>query len=201
MAERVEEQKLPPPGTRMTMEEYEALPETMVRMELINGVVVYPFGHPDDEERTTVTPAPALGHQDKLFGLAKLIDRLAAGGKVWIAPVDVYFDDSNTVQPDILWVAEGGSCVPDAGKHLRGAPDLIVEILSPDSERYDRRDEFELYQCFGVREYWIADPQAKYVEVYRHENGVFVRQGVYGPDETFESAVLGKPVDLKGIFE
>lgn len=200
MVERVEAQKLPPSGTPMTMEEYEALPETMVRMELINGIVVYPFGYPG-EENDIMVPAPALGHQDKLFGLAKLIDRTAPGGKVWIAPVDVYFDDDNYVQPDILWVAEDSRCVPDAGKRLRGAPDLIVEIASPGTAIYDRRDKFNLYQRFGVREYWIADPQAKYVEVYRHENGVFVRQGVYGPDETFESAVLGKPVDLKGIFD
>jgi Uma2 family endonuclease len=86
-------------------------------------------------------------------------------------------------------------------KRLEGPPDLIVEVLSPGTERRDKKDKFELYQRFGVREYWIMHPQEEYIEVWRLENGVLVRQGVYGPDESFVSAVLGgKTVELKGIF-
>ncbi|MBI5667364.1 MAG: Uma2 family endonuclease [Chloroflexi bacterium] len=187
MVERVEEHKLPPPGTRLTMEEYEALPETNQIVELINGVLI-------------VNPPPLLKHQLVSGRLYSRLQPIIPNGVLLYAPVGVRLAKGIIPEPDLVWVAEGSQCVVGE-KYLEGPPDLVVEIFSPGSERYDRRDKFNLYQRFGVREYWMVDPDAQYIEVYRYENGAFVRQGVYGPDETFESAALGKPVDLKGIFD
>ncbi len=187
MVERVEEQKLPPSGTRLTMEEYEALPETNQIVELMNGVLI-------------VNPPPLPLHQRVSGRFYTRLLGLIPNGELFYAPIGVYLAKGIIPEPDIVWVAEGSRCVVGE-KHLEGPPDLVIEIFSPGSERYDRRDKFELYQRFGVREYWMVDPIAQYVEVYRYDNGAFARQGVYGPDETFKSVALGKPVDLKGIFD
>jgi len=172
---------------RMTAAVFFELPETNQIIELINGELI-------------VSPPPILNHQRLVFKFAKLIESLMPNGEVFIAPVAVYFDEDNVPEPDIVWVAANSRCVL-TDKRLEGPPDLIVEILSPGTERQDKKDKFKLYQKFGVREYWLAHPQERYVEVWRLENGIFVHQGVYGPDETFESGALGgKTVDLKMIF-
>lgn len=172
---------------KMTAAEFFELPETNNIIELINGDLI-------------VSPPPILDHQRLVFKFGKLIESLMPDGEVFIAPVAVYLDEDNVPEPDVVWVAANSRCIVTV-KCLEGPPDLIVEVLSPGTERRDRKDKFELYQKYGVREYWMADSQGQYIEVYRHENGIFVRQGVYGPDETFESAALGgKTVGLKGVF-
>jgi Uma2 family endonuclease len=72
-----------------------------------------------------------------------------------------------------------------------GAPDLVIEVLSPSTAYRDRRTKFNLYQQHGVREYWLADPEGEYIEVYLLENGLFVRQGAFGKQDSFVSPVLG----------
>ncbi|KAB2857681.1 MAG: Uma2 family endonuclease, partial [Anaerolineae bacterium] len=76
----------------------------------------------------------------------------------------------------------------------------IVEVLSPGTGRQDKNAKFNLYQKYGVREYWIADPVHKVLEVWQLQDGHYTRQGAYGPEDTFESAVLGKVVDVSKIF-
>jgi len=171
---------------RMTAAEFFELPETNQIIELINGELI-------------VSPPPILDHQRLVFKFGKLIESLMPDGEVFVAPVGVYLDEDNVPEPDVVWVSAHSRCVLTK-KRIEGPPDLIVEVLSPGTERQDRKEKFEIYQRFGVREFWMADPEEQFLEVYRLENGVFVRQGVYGPEESFESAVLGKTVDLKGIF-
>ena len=173
---------------RMTALEFLELPEAITPNELINGEVI-------------VSPAPQLTHQDAVLRFGLLLNDVGQGGKVYVAPVDVYLDDLNVVQPDLPWLAEGSACVPVEDRYLRGAPDLVIEVFSPGSVRRDRRDKFQLYQRFGVREYWMADPAERYIEVYRRENDRFVRQGVYGPEDSFVSSVLGgMTIEVKAIF-
>jgi len=172
---------------KVTAAEYYELPETNDTVELINGELI-------------VSPPPIPDHQRRVGNLYLLLRQLAPDGEVFLSPIEVYFDEENIPQPDIVWVSANSRCVVTP-KRLEGPPDLIVEVLSPGTERRDKKAKFELYQKFGVREYWLVHPQEQYVEVYLLENGVFVRHGVFGPDESFASPVLGgRVVELKEII-
>jgi Uma2 family endonuclease len=110
-------------------------------------------------------------------------------------------DAENVPQPDVLWVVPESQCVPEGTKRLRGAPDLIVEVLSPGTARLDKSTKFLLYERHGVREYWIADPKHRQLEVWTLVNGEYMQQGVYRPDETFVSVVLGgTAIAVKALF-
>lgn len=173
---------------RMTAAEFFDLPETHQPTELIDGEI-------------TVSPAPALKHQSLIVALIMLLGRIAPHGRTFVAPTDVYLDEENVVQPDVLWLSPESACVPVQNKYLRGAPDLVIEVFSASTGRRDRREKFVLYEKHGVREYWIVDPDARFVEVWRREEAVFVHQGVYGPEDAFDSVTLGQAVELKPLFD
>jgi Uma2 family endonuclease len=173
---------------RVYAREFLALPESNLPTELLHGEVI-------------MSPAPELRHQELVFALAKLIEELAESGKVRLSPVDVYLDDENIVQPDVLWTAPDSPCRVVEGKYLSGAPELVIEVLSPGTARHDRGKKFTLYEKCGVREYWLADLIGDYFEVFVNGASGFIRQGLYGPDESFVSPVLGnKSIDLKKVF-
>jgi Uma2 family endonuclease len=164
--------------TRLTTAEYFALPETTQPMELINGAII-------------VSPAPIPRHQEIIINLTVLLRQLTRtiGGKVYMSPIDVYLDEGQVPQPDVVYLAPDSACqVTD--KRLVGPPDLVVEVFSPGSVRHDKIDKFELYERYGVREYWMIDPQEGYLEIYRRDGDALVHQGVYGPGQSFTSAVL-----------
>jgi Uma2 family endonuclease len=85
-------------------------------------------------------------------------------GKLYVAPVDVVLDSENIVQPDIVFVTATRLSIIER-RGILGVPDLLVEIVSPSSVRRDRYDKRQLYARFGVKEYWIADPANKSLEV------------------------------------
>jgi Uma2 family endonuclease len=174
--------------THMTADEFFQLPETNQPTELIDGELI-------------VSAPPIPKHQRLNRRFVILLDDLIPDGELFFAPIGVYFDAENIPEPDIVWLAENSKCgVGD--KYLEGPPDLIIEIFSPGTARFDRREKYELYERYGVREYWMADPEAQYVEVWTGKDGKFFRHGVYGADDSFNSPVLGgKTVELKGIFE
>lgn len=142
------------PGPRFTYDDYKLLPEDK-RYEIVEGELL-------------VTPAPNARHQEILV---RLIVRLAtfaeAGslGKVLPAPTDVILAQDTVVQPDLLFVSRDRLAIidPDGGVH--GAPDLVVEILSPSTAGRDQVVKRKLYGKYGVREYWIVDPAAQSIEV------------------------------------
>jgi Uma2 family endonuclease len=85
--------------------------------------------------------------------------------------------------------------------YWQGALDLVMEILSPSTALYDKRAKFRLYEKYDVREYWIADAQARYIEVGRRVEENFILYGVFGAGETFTAAVLGdKTVEVSALF-
>src|SRR3712207_5229235 len=134
------------PKIRMTADEYLAQPETMQRMDLIDGEVI-------------VSPSPSLDHQDVSGNTYTLLrDKTKVlGGKAYYAPLDIYFDEQNVPQPDVIYLAPNSRCVPY--KHiLAGPPELVVEIISPGNTRHDKSKKFKLYERFGVLEYWLVDP-------------------------------------------
>jgi Uma2 family endonuclease len=174
--------------TRMTAAEFLALPETNLPRQLLNGEVIE-------------MNAPTLDHQD-VVGNVFVVFKLAAQrlhGNAYVAPVDVYFDELNVPQPDVIYLASGSVCQPEGLQRLIGPPDLIAEVLSPSTARMDRREKFNLYQKYGVREYWLVDPREQLLEVWQHQDGRFVRLDVFGPDETFTSAIISS-VETSAIF-
>lgn len=121
-------------------------------------------------------------------------------GEVIIAPMDVYFDEGNVFQPDIIFVSNERASILQNGKHVKGAPDLVVEILSS-NWRHDLNHKRRIYERYNVLEYWIVDPRSRTVEVLVHENGAFecVQRAVAG--ETAASTLLpGFVVEVAYLF-
>ena len=121
-------------------------------------------------------------------------------GRVFHAPYDVLFSDTDVVQPDLLFVSnERAEIITPA--NIQGAPDLIVEILSPSSSRRDWGYKRELYARHGVGEYWIIDPTNHLVSVLTLRDGVLVAAQTLTEDDTAHSSVLeGFDVNLAEIF-
>ena len=178
--------------TRMTAAEFFEQPETTQITELIDGELI-------------VSPSPVDEHQ-KLTGRFHLyLDRITVQsnlqGELRVAPMDVYFDEENVPQPDVFWVsASNEKCKLGEDGYWHGPPDLIVEVLSPSTARQDKVTKFELYERHGVREYWIADPKYRNIEVWSLVDGKYTRLGLFSEKDTFTSPVLGQTVEVKEIF-
>ena len=176
---------------RVTFEEYDALPETNQIVELIDGEII-------------ASPPLDIRHQKALRQIVKLpYCRLTGNGEFCIVPTGLHFDDGSSFEPDLFWVsADNDHCfLEDNGRYWHGAPDLVIEILSPTTASNDRGVKFEMYEQHGVREYWMVDPDANYVEIYRLEGDKFERQGLFKPNQPFTSTVLGgATIDSKSWF-
>jgi Uma2 family endonuclease len=121
----------------------------------------------------------------------------AAPFSVRLNPAEDQSDDT-VVEPDIVVVCDL-SKLDDRG--CNGAPDMVVEILSPSTSRYDRIIKFQKYRKAGVREYWIADPEERSLIVYVLKNGEYAAS-TYEDTDTVELAALpGCAIDLAGVFE
>jgi len=172
--------------TRITAAEYALLPETTQPMELIDGEIIE-------------LPTPKDPHQNAILMIVQLLLKLITGGTLRFAPMDVILDGFNTLQPDIFWVSGPESlCKLGEDGWWHGAPDLVIEVQSPSTALRDKREKFRLYQKHGVREYWMVDPIAQFVDVWAFPD----HKGIFGMGESFESALLGsKQVDVKALFE
>lgn len=118
-----------------------------------------------------MTPSPGSVHQQTSARLGFLFQQFLHStglGTLFYAPMDVYFTEYDTFQPDILIISRNRLEIIKE-KRTEGAPDLIVEILSPSSGHYDLTQKKKVYESFGVKEYWIVDPIERTVEVC--ENG------------------------------
>ncbi|MCC6616598.1 MAG: Uma2 family endonuclease [Anaerolineae bacterium] len=167
------------PKERLSAAEFLSLPETNRPLQLIDGAII-DMGSPTPDHQTVVfQTASTLNAAVKSFG-----------GRVFVAPLDVHLDEDNVPQPDVMVILQGGRCAVGE-KYLTGAPDLIVEVMSPGSVKLDRREKFRLYERHGVREYWIADPQERLIDVWTLQNDRFVLLNVYETGETFQSPLLG----------
>lgn len=174
---------------QMTAAEFRQLPESMEHIELIDGEIV-------------VSPTPRHRHQNIIGNLHLMLAGLIPSGKIVLSPMDVYLSDTDVVQPDVFWVSGPGSkCQLGADDYWHGAPDLVIEVLSPGTALRDKTVKFDLYEKHGVREYWLVDPDALYIEVWRLHENKYMRVGVFGPEDRFESAVLELEVDTTKIFQ
>ena len=170
----------------MTAEDYFARPETMLPEQLLDGELI-------------VSPAPTSEHQYALANLHLILHSLIPNGRICLSPADVIWDEHNITQPDVFWMAENGRCV-NKNHRFYGPPELIVEILSPRTARYDRTRKFDLYEKYGVTEYWIVDVDVRTIEVWTLQSGVYERVGHFLSGAAFESPVLGQRVETAPIF-
>lgn len=138
-----------------------------------------------------MSPTPKTRHQDAVLNLAVLLKSYATRtslGRVFIAPFDVHLPSGDIVEPDIIYVAKPNlNIVQD---WIRGAPDLLVEVLSPTSIERDRIIKHHLYAQNGVREYWIVDPEARAIEVFSLAGTLYEPNGYVQADEVMESPLL-----------
>jgi Uma2 family endonuclease len=148
---------------RTIMEVYKSLPVGTLA-ELIDNVIY-------------MSPSPISKHQVILNKInVQLYNHLEKSGIgiVYLSPLDVYLDEkSNAVQPDLSVVLHGGKASVDENGYIHGSPDLIVEVLSPGNSKYDLIGKKELYERFGVKEYWIVDPETKQAQGFELQNGKY----------------------------
>ncbi|HEV8578375.1 MAG TPA: Uma2 family endonuclease [Thermoanaerobaculia bacterium] len=141
-------------------QDYEALPDEP-RCELIFG-------------RFYVSPSPLVLHQFVTSLFWRAFDEIArvSGGLALSAPLDVHLADHSVVQPDVLYISAAQLGI--AQRWVEGAPDLLVEVLSPGTARRDRGEKLALYAESGIQEYWIVDPVERQIEFLVNEDGRFV---------------------------
>jgi Uma2 family endonuclease len=173
-----------------TYADYRALPEG-APYQLIGGELV-------------MTPAPSIYHQiisGRLEFQLRVFVAKENPGLVLDAPVDVCFGEAETYQPDILFIAKARLGLVEPAR-INGAPDLVIEILSPATAYYDLRKKFRVYEGYGVREYWIVDPEDKSVQVFVQQDGRLVLdQETRAAGEVTSRLLPGFIVTLASIFE
>jgi Uma2 family endonuclease len=155
-----------------------------------------------DGQLVSMAPAPDFHHQEISANIHLLLAEFIRPrqlGKLIYAPADVVLSDDNVVQPDLLFVANENAGI--VKKQVYGAPDLVVEILSPSSLRHDRLNKLDLYARFGVKEYWIVDPANHSLEILVLENKHFTVHSLAADKGTAESKVLaGLSVEVSQLF-
>ncbi len=123
-----------------------------------------------------MSPAPTLSHQDitgTLYSSILVYLRKKKIGKVFISPIDVFINRDNAFQPDIVFVATVNfSILKEDG--IYGAPDLVIEILSPGTKKLDLTKKKDAYEKAGVKEYWVVDPVTKEVLGFHPIKGKYV---------------------------
>lgn len=151
-----------------------------------------------------MSPSPNSKHQLISMKLSLLIGNFLIKtenqGLLLAAPMDVKLDDGNIFQPDLIYVTaeRKEKLLKD---RIEGAPDLIIEILSPSNGYYDLRQKKDIYEKYGVAEYIIIDPLQLSVEIYVLKEALYILDQKVKQPETFHSTVLnGFSVELKELF-
>jgi Uma2 family endonuclease len=146
-------------------------------------------------------PAPNIRHQTIAGNLhVAMFNWLDTHpiGRVWVAPVDVVFSDFDVVEPDIVYVSNDRAEVVRR-ENIKGAPDLVVEVLSFSNRRKDEVTKRKLYETRGVEEYWIVDPEIDVIKVYR--GGIRAAELSLENDDTLTTPLLpGLEIRLKKVF-
>lgn len=176
-------------GDDFTVEDYMALPEG-APFELINGKLVYMV-------------SPFNAHHQVSMNLSIYIGTFVKKNKLGVvraAPFDVHFDENNIYQPDLMFISNERKEILE--KWVKGAPDFIIEILSDRTRRRDEGEKMETYGKYGVREYWLINPEKQTVEVFHNKNGNMEPQQKFEKKGTLQSlAIEGFTIQLTDIFE
>ena len=163
--------------------------EDNLRRELIGGELI-------------VTASPSIRHQGVVAFLVARFYVYAEeeGGKVYPAPLDVYFSETDVVEPDVLFV-RAENLERREKQLIRGAPDLVIEVSSPSTRRLELRRKRDLYEREDVPEYWYVDLDADRVEVYRLEEGRYPTPRLLERGGTLESDQLpGLSLEVEDVL-
>lgn len=182
------------PRIPYTYEDYKSLPESMDRRyELLQGELY-------------MVPAPTTDHQRFSRNLEFLLFqhvRTHGLGEIFDSPVDVVFGAGKArevAQPDLVFIAADRRSIITRPE-IAGAPDLVVEVLSPGTEERDRNYKRTLYGRYGVKEYWIVDPDARTLERYVLTADGFGTPEPYGNSDSFETPLFpGLVIALSEVF-
>ena len=174
----------------MTYDQYCLLPEDRNQYELFDGALV-------------MTPSPSARHQQivrRLLGRVSAYVEANSLGEVFVSPLDTIFDQYTVLQPDILYITR--ERLPEVLKErIEGAPNLVIEVLSPTTIERDRRRKLAVYSQFGVGEYWIVDPEAQTIEVYARERDQLRLTRTFSTSQNLESPLLpGFRLPVASIF-
>jgi len=174
---------------RLTYDDYLRAPAGL-RYELVEGVL-------------RMTPSPSITHQEVSMRLVRVfLERLQdkGMGKVYHAPCDVVLSYHDVVQPDIFFISRDRLGI--IGKaNVKGSPDLVIEILSESTKDWDRVSKRRVYSLYGVREFWIVDPDARTIEIASRRGSSLETAGVHHVGETASSLILPElMVDVGPLF-
>lgn len=177
---------------KFTYEDLKQIPEDdPLRHEIYDGVHV-------------ASPSPATRHQrvskrmqHQLYTQIELTGR----GEIFYSPMDVELGRYDVVEPDLFVVLRASHRIIEES-HIRGVPDLVVEILSPSTTKRDRGIKRERYEAAKVPEYWIVDPDERCVEVYRYDHsvGAFGRPELFAETLTYRAGDQDVAVDLTRLW-
>lgn len=170
------------PSTKFSYADLELLPDDDLRHEIIDG-------------EHFVTASPVTRHQRlsaRLFMAFQSYLDAHLFGEVFYAPFDVVMSFHDVVVPDLIYISRSRAHLLTA-KNLQGAPDLVIEILSPSTRRLDERLKRDLYERVGVEEYWLVDPDLDAVTVYRRDGSRFL------PPEAFDARAVLSTTLLPGF--
>jgi len=161
------------------------------RYELIDGVAY-------------LMSSPTVMHQSIIGNIYRLLANYLEGKpcRVFVAPLDICLgakgdDDDTVVQPDVFVVCDTNKIEI---KRINGAPDLIIEIVSPSTSRHDRIKKLNKYLQSGVLEYWIVDPEDKAITIHVLENGRYVLSAFEEPDTISVNILDGCEISLPDVF-
>lgn len=160
---------------KLDYESYLRLPEDGRRHEVLDGEHV-------------VSPAPSIRHQTVVANLLRLLGQWVHDrdlGRVWTAPLDVVLGPHDIVQPDLVFVRNERLQIagPTA---VQGAPDVVVEVVSPSTRSRDMESKRRIYETAGVQEYWLIDPDACSVEILERAGSSFRLARRFGDGHTGE---------------
>lgn len=176
----------------LTIHDLDAMPDDGSRYEIIEGELL-------------ASRTPGLTHQSVSVNLAFNIKSYLVEnpiGQVWTTP-GVVFSESSAVIPDLVFVSNERRTEIATGERITGAPDLVIEIVSPgaENERRDRIAEKQLYGKYGVKEYWVVDPYSRSIEVYLLDGRTLKLRTTYREQDELESSVLpGFACTVESIF-
>ncbi len=179
------------PNVRYTSQDYLNLAESEERRyELLDGELY-------------MVPSPIPRHQIIVFHVAKLVDDFVSAhalGQVYLSPLDVVLSPEDVLQPDIMYIAQERLGIVTE-RNIQGAPDLVIEVLSPATADRDRTLKRTRYARFGVREYWLVDPVSRTIEVLQASRQGFDTVRVYPEGTTVASPLLaGLQLEVDRVF-
>jgi Uma2 family endonuclease len=153
------------PGVKLTYDDLLLLPDDGRRHELIDG-------------EHCVTPSPNRKHQAIVWNLTGMMWTYLQQhpiGRAFTAPFDVVFSEFDVVEPDLLYISGVRQQEVLTEQHVRGAPDLVVEVGSPGTRQRDETAKRRLYERFAVSEYWVIDPELDTIKIYRRAADRYTR--------------------------